>query len=90
MFKKLLQKIKNLFLKNAPKSLTTNPIAAKVIKDIVKEAEQVADILDKSAKGVEKELREAVGEVVAVAKKTSSKKKGSTSSKKSPVSKKTK
>lgn len=90
MFKKLLQNIKNFFLRSAPKSVTANPIAAKMIKDVVKEAEQIADVLDKSAKDVEKELREAFHEIKAVTTKTSSKKKVSNNSKKSPVSKKTK
>lgn len=63
MFKKLLEQLKKLVKTSAPKEVLKNPVAAKAVDNLFKEAEQVAAVLDKAADDVEKIAVDAVKEV---------------------------
>lgn len=87
MFKKLVEKLKKWLMTSAPKQ--SNPIAAKVqeeaIKDLLEKVEVIAEVADETAKDIEKEIVEAVKEVK---KKGRPAKSGAASSKKKPSTKK--
>lgn len=87
MFKKLVEKLKKWLVTSAPKQ--SNPIAAKVqeeaIKDLLEKAELIAEVADETAKDIEKEIVEAVKEVK---KKGRPAKSAASSAKKKPSTKK--
>jgi hypothetical protein len=87
MFKRLVNSLKKALSKSMPKQ--SNPVLAKVqeevVQDLLAKADEVAEIADKAAENIEKEIVEAVKEV---------KKKGrpsnkSAAQKKKPSTKKT-